>query len=100
MAVIIYTGAFNLSFQNEHIIHENEIKCTVKESEYNLSYNPSLSDDNFILPGFATSSSFAPYATSIGLYNDDNELLMVAKFAKPLIISPNTDITFIVKYDT
>jgi hypothetical protein len=26
-------------------------------------------------------------------------LLAVAKFAKPLIISPNTDMTFIVRYD-
>jgi hypothetical protein len=100
MSPIIYSGSFSLTFQNEHIVYENKIKCTVKESEYNLSYNPSLSDDNYILAGFATSSSFAPYATSIGLYNDNNELLMVAKFAKSLLISPNTDITFIIKYDT
>jgi len=26
-------------------------------------------------------------------------LLAVAKFAKPLLISPNTDMTFVVKYD-
>jgi hypothetical protein len=100
MAAIIYSGSFNLSFQNEHIIYENEIKCTVKESEYNLSYNPSLSDATSSLYTFAQSASFAPYATAIGLYNDDNDLLMVAKFGKPIIISPNTDITFIVKYDT
>lgn len=96
----MFTGSYNISFQNEHIIYENEIRCIVKESEYNLSYNSSLQSDNSgSLYGFATSSSFYPYATSIGLYNEDNELLMVAKMAKPIMMSPNTDMTFIIKYD-
>jgi hypothetical protein len=94
---------WTISFQNEHIIYENEVKCTVKESEFNLSYNPTLVTGSYAsgsLRGFATSASFAPYVTTIGLYNDDNELLMVAKLAKPILVSPNTDMTFIVKYDT
>jgi hypothetical protein len=99
MPAIIHTGSFNLSFQNEHIIYENEIRCIIKESEFNLSYNPSLLDISGSLYGFATSASFAPYATTIGMYNDENELLMVAKLAKPIMISPDTDMTFIVKYD-
>jgi hypothetical protein len=90
-------------FQNEHIIYENEVKCTVKESEFNLSYNPTLVTGSYAsgsLRGFATSASFAPYVTTIGLYNDDNELLMVAKLGKPIALSSDTDMTFIVKYDT
>jgi len=101
MPKVNYTGSFNLSFKNEHIIYENEVRCVVKESEFNLSYNPSLQSDNSgSLYGFATSSSFSPYATALGLYNDNNELLAVAKFGKPLLISPDTDMTFVVKYDT
>jgi hypothetical protein len=104
-----YDGLFttnitnSISFQNEHIIYENEVRCIVKESEYNLSYNPTLVDGNYTsgsLRGFATSASFYPYTTTVGLYNDDNELLMVAKLGKPIMISPDTDMTFIVKYDT
>jgi hypothetical protein len=95
------TDTFNISFQNEHIIYENEVRCIVKESDYNVSYNPSVQSDNSgSLYGFATSASFYPYATTIGLYNDDNDLLMVAKLGKPIMMSPNTDMTFIVKYDT
>jgi hypothetical protein len=90
----------NISFKNEHIIYENEIRCTVKESEYNLSYNPSLTDINGLLYGFATGSAFHPYITTIGLYNDDNDLLMVAKLSEPIMSSLNTDMTFVVKYDT
>jgi hypothetical protein len=93
----------SISFQNEHIIYENEVRCIVKESDYNLSYNPSLvtgSYANGILRSFATGSFFQPYVTTIGLYNDNNELLMVAKLGKPIALSPDTDMTFIVKYDT
>lgn len=98
---IINSDSFKISFQNEHIIYENEVRCIVKESEYNLSYNPTLTINytSGSLKSFATSSTFHPYATALGLYNDDNELLMIAKFGKPLMISPDTDMTFVVKYD-
>jgi len=103
-ATSLFTGVTSsISFQNEHIIYENEVRCIVKESDYNLSYNPTLvtgSYESGSLRGFATSASFQPYVTTIGLYNDDNDLLMVAKLAKPIVLSSDTDMTFIVKYDT
>jgi hypothetical protein len=118
-----YTSTAKVSFQNEHIIYENEVRCIVRESDFNLTYNPTLlkygnqyivpisgspsnvytttgSFDNTTVKDFATGSFFQPYVTTIGLYNDDNELLMVAKLGKPIMLSPDTDMTFIVKYDT
>jgi len=107
-----------ISFQNEHIIYENEVRCIIKESDYNLTYNPTIlqykgqyitsGSDGYKLTGsldstvkdFATGSAFQPYVTTIGLYNDENELLMVAKLGKPIVLSSDTDMTFIVKYDT
>ena len=102
MPSVVYTGSFTLSFKNEHTVYENEIHCLVKESDMNLSYNPSLINGSYtggVLKDFATGSVFHPYATAIGLYNDDNELLLVAKFGKPMMISPHTDMTFVIKYD-
>ena len=128
MPTIVYTGSFVVSFKNEHTIYENEVRCLVKESDYNLSYNPTLlvSGSQYIvtsgsqalgsvytltgsidstIKNFATGSIlpsgsyFRPYATSLGLYNDDNELIAVAKFGKPIMMSPDTDMTFVVKYD-
>jgi hypothetical protein len=124
----LLTGITSISFQNEHIIYENEVNCIVRESDYNLSFNPTLlkyggqcivpiSGSNSIVSGssnlytltgsfdsvvkdFATGSFFQPYVTTIGLYNDEDELLMVAKLAKPIVLSSDTDMTFIVKYDT
>ena len=109
MAVVTYSGPFQLSFKNEHIIYENEVRCVIKESEFNLSYNPTLVSGSYTsgsLRSFATGSIlpsgsyFTPYVTTLGLYNDNNELLAVAKFSKPMLISPDTDMTFVVKYDT
>jgi DNA/RNA endonuclease YhcR with UshA esterase domain len=97
-----YTGSFNISFKNEYTIHENEVRCLVKESDYNLSYNPTLvtNYESGSVKDFATGSDFYTYATTLGLYNDNNELLAVAKFGKPMLMSPDTDMTFVVKYDT
>ena len=100
----VYTGSFNINFRNEHTIYENFVKCTVEESEFNLSYNPTLLSDktnvSSSVASFATDSEFRPYVTTLGLYNEQNELLMVAKFGKPIPISSETDMTFLVKYDT
>jgi hypothetical protein len=47
-----------------------------------------------------TGSDFQPYATTIGLYNDRDELLVVGKFSKPIPIPKNTDMTFVVRWDS
>jgi hypothetical protein len=109
MPTITHTGSFNLSFKNNHTVYENEVRCLIQYTEFNLSYNPSLVSGSYLsglLRNFATGSIlpsgsyFTPYATGIGLYNDDGDLLAVAKFGKPILMSPYTDMTFVVKYDT
>jgi hypothetical protein len=101
---IVNINNFKLSFKNQHTVYENYITAHVKENEFNLSYNPSLritgSNAYSQIKNFATGSDFAPYASTIGFYNDDNELLMVAKFAQPVPMSLETDMTFLVRYDT
>jgi hypothetical protein len=92
---------FNLQFSNNHLIIERSIKCTIKDHEMGYSYNPSLltlcSKENML--GFASGSDFTPYATMVGFYNDSNDLLMVAKFAQPIPISPDTDTNFLIRMD-
>ena len=102
MPAIIHTGSFSVSFKNEQPIYEHEVRCLIKESDFNLSYNPTLVTNytSGSLKDFATGSDFYTYATALGLYNDNNELLAVAKFGKPMLISPDTDMTFVIKYDT
>ena len=96
----ITTGPNKLSFKNRYTIYENEIVCTVDANQYNMSQNPTITTDSSgSLRDFATGSFFKPYVTTIGLYNEANELLLVAKLAQPLVMSDITDTTFVIRYD-
>ena len=52
------------------------------------------------LIGEATHSDFATYVTTIGLYNDKNELLAIGKTAKPIKNDKELAMTFVVRFDT
>jgi hypothetical protein len=98
MAVTV--GPNKLLFKNNYTVYENEVVCTVDAGEFNMSQNPSISTDTSgSLRDFATGSNFMPYATTVGIYNDQNELLMIGKLSQPTPISNNTDTTFIIRYD-
>jgi hypothetical protein len=96
----ITVGPNKLSFKNRYTIYENEIVCTVDANQYNMSQNPTITTDSSgSLRDFATGSFFKPYVTTIGLYNEANELILVAKLAQPLVMSDITDTTFVIRYD-
>ena len=94
----------NIKFQGSHLIYENEYKCTIDEHEYNNTLNPtvrkhrSYQDEN--LANFATGSLFKPYITTVGLYNEYNELLVVGKLGQPIRTSNETDTTIVLRWDT
>lgn len=91
-----------ISFSSSYTLYETQYKVTMGADEYNYSTNPSIltgsSTDTML--GFATSSYFAPYITTVGLYNNDHELLAVGKLAKPLPTSRNIDTTILINFDT
>jgi hypothetical protein len=90
-----------MSFQSTRTIYETQYKCTIRPDEFNYSLNPStISGSTDGTPyNFVTGSYFAPYVTTIGLYNERQELLAVAKLAQPLPTSRTTDTTIIVNLD-
>jgi len=49
--------------------------------------------------GFATHSEFRPYVTTIGLYNDQNDLLVVGKLGRPIKNDDDLSLKFIVRFD-
>ena len=93
-----------LKFQGSHLIYENEYQCTVDEYEFNDTTNISArklkSRDSGDIANFATSSLFKPYVTTVGLYNENNELLVVGKLGQPVRTSDETDTTFVLRWDT
>ena len=97
------TNATNVtcSFQSSRTIYETQYKCTLRSNEFNFSLNPSTISGSTegTVYNFVTSSYFAPYATTVGLYNKKQELLAVAKLAKPLPTSATTDTTILINLD-
>ena len=89
------------SFSSSLTIYETQFKCTVRENEFNFSQNPSiLSGSSTEIPyDFATGSYFQPYVTTVGLYNEQQQLLAVGKLSQPLPLSPTTDTTILINID-
>jgi len=87
-----------------HTIYENEISCTVSPGEFGMSTNRSIQEydsvkNEFVYKSFVTGSSFKPFITTIGLYNDLGDLLVIGKLNTPIQTPNNMDTTFIVRYD-
>ncbi|MBC8395995.1 MAG: hypothetical protein H8E16_02705, partial [Flavobacteriales bacterium] len=66
----------------------------------NVSTRKIQSDQHANLDNFATGSIWTPYVTTIGLYDDNHELLVVGKLGQPIKMSGETDTTLIIKWDT
>ena len=101
------------SFSSSLTIYETQYQCTIRDNEYNFTLNPSSTSGstlitssigNFYTPGQylnnnVTGSSFSPYITTIGLYDEYQNLLAVGKLSQPLPISPTTDTTILINID-
>lgn len=89
------------SFSSSLTIYETQYKCTIRENEFNFSLNPSLisgSTDGTTY-GYVTSSYFSPFVTTVGLYDEFQNLLAVGKLAQPLPTTATTDTTILINLD-
>lgn len=89
-----------ISWTSRYPIYTTTYKVKVKDYEFNYSLNPTSKKDSFgNIADNISGSEFSPYVTSIGLYNDEKELLAVAKLSRPVPKSTNTDMTFVINLD-
>jgi len=90
------------SFQSTTTIYESQYKCTLNPNEFTYTQNPSAisgSSNSGIVYDFLTGSYFQPYITTVGLYNNANQLVAVGKLSQPLQSSNVTDTTILVNLD-
>lgn len=83
-------------------LYENEFLCRIREDEFNFTLNPSIlkNMENSQLPKeFVYDNEFTPYITTIGLYNENAELLAIGKLAGPIKKRNNVDLNIIVRFD-
>ena len=108
-----YAGGTQMQFTSYYTVKEHKYMCVVKRSEFNRTLNPSLYDTSgsqLALPIYeydtaGTASvldmdeTFTPYASTIGLYDKESNLVAYGKFARPIKIEKDFDSVFIVKFD-
>ena len=104
----------NCAFSSSMTIYETQYKCTIRESEFNATLNPSaqasgslltINSSSFsqrgdgTLANNVTGSYFSPYVTTVGLYDEAQNLLAIGKLAQPLPTSDTTDTTILINLD-
>ena len=90
-------------------LYEHQYKCVVRENEYGYSLNPSILSGSQANPApgigntykdFATGSYFSPYITTVGLYDNDQNLLAIGKLSSPTKVPMNADLEIQVAFDS
>jgi hypothetical protein len=79
------SGGANFSLNSQETISADYIFIRARNAEYNYTENPSFTNattGNVNLPIFINNPQ--TYITTIGLYNDNGDLLAVAKMSRPL----------------
>jgi len=86
--------------RREEEISSTNFFCRVLNKDYNFSANPTFFTGS---DGALTNSTFFKdpkvFITQVGLYNDENELLAVAKLSKPILKSYSREAIIKVKLD-
>jgi hypothetical protein len=82
----IVSGSITSSFklQSEEVVSSRYFFTRIKNSEFNYTTNPSIIDANGNLLYTTLINNPQTFITTVGMYNDNNELLAVAKLSKPL----------------
>ena len=89
----------NIQFNNTTELNSTIYFCRANHNEFNYSSNPTyLSGSKIRVKSQATDNPVS-YITTVGLYNDNNELMATAKLSEPLKKSPSTEFTIRARLD-
>jgi hypothetical protein len=91
---------WQLRYKNRYTIYEYETLVRLKKGMFNKTMNPTSTQSpksNLYLNDFT--GSLSPYATTVGLYNKDYQLVAVGKLGRPLKMRDDVDVNIIVRWD-
>jgi hypothetical protein len=91
---------YTASYRSTKTLYEMNVVTRLDSGDFNMSLNPTITQDNneTYLP-FASSSAFAPYITTIGLYDNFGQLLAIGKLAQPIRKRNDVDMNFLIRLD-
>ena len=96
---------YKLSFKSSDTIFQKDYSITINTNDFQISNNPSSrkldSEDKIsgVPISSITGSDWSPYMTSIGFYDNEKRLVMIAKYPQPIKMKKDTKITFKIRQD-
>ena len=94
------SGSSYFAARNKETVHATHYFVRVRNNEYNFSNNRTFTSGSY---GTFSHASFfknpKAYITTVGLYNNNNELLAVAKLSKPLLKTFNREALIRIKLE-
>lgn len=94
---IVSGSSFKLSSQET--VSSNFVFARARNSEFNYSTNPSILTGSGELRHDVLIDSPETYITTVGLYNDNQDLLAVAKLSRPLLKNSTKEALIRIKLD-
>lgn len=96
----IINTPYTASYRSTVTIHELGVVTRLDAGDFNMSTNVTLTaDDDATYRSFVSAETFAPYITTIGLYNGAGELLAIGKLAQPIRKRSDVDMNFLIRLD-
>ncbi len=89
----------NLQFNNTTELNSTVYFCRANHNEFNYSSNPTYVSGSKVRVKTQATDNPVAYITTVGLYNDNNELMATAKLSEPLKKSPATEFTIRTRLD-
>lgn len=98
----LLNNTWHLHALSTYRVIENEVLVRIPKDIFNHSFNPTLLKSPYTdeLIDDMVTGSLTPYITTIGLYNDSGELLVVARLGAPLQKRTDIDTNVIIKWDS
>jgi hypothetical protein len=78
-------GATGFSLNSEETITSDYVFVRIKNSDFNYTTNPSMisGSGDFYYPSMVNNPQ--TFVTTVGMYNDNNELLALGKLSSPVL---------------
>jgi hypothetical protein len=89
----------NIQFNNTTELNSTVYFCRINHNEFNYSSNPTYVENSRIKVKTQATDEPVAYITTVGLYNDNNELLATAKLSEPLKKSASNEFTIRARLD-
>ena len=89
----------NVQFNNTTELNSTVYFCRINHNEFNYTSNPTYLEESRIRVKTQATDEPVAYITTVGLYNDNNELLATAKLSEPLKKSSSNEFTIRARLD-